>query len=101
MGISHCRVSYEDSDHVEHAIEVEAESLYEAVALAVAEFRQDEVNPSEPGIMAEFTVLVRRKPIEHKIRLKHVHDWAQPSVAGGPVAILKREKVRKFLGVKP
>jgi hypothetical protein len=29
-----------DADGVEHAVQVEADSLYEAVALAVAEFRQ-------------------------------------------------------------
>jgi hypothetical protein len=40
MGISHCRVSYLDQEGLDHAVEVEAESLYEAVAIAVAEFRQ-------------------------------------------------------------
>lgn len=38
--IARCRVSYTDADDLTHAIDVEAESLYEAVALAVAEFRQ-------------------------------------------------------------
>jgi hypothetical protein len=32
MGISRCRVSYLDHEGVDHAIEVEAETLYEAVA---------------------------------------------------------------------
>lgn len=32
-------VSYTDSEGLAHAIDVEAEFLYEAVALAVAEFR--------------------------------------------------------------
>jgi hypothetical protein len=33
---------------------VDAETLYEAVALAVAEFRQDQINESSPGTMTEF-----------------------------------------------
>jgi hypothetical protein len=40
-----CRVSFTDSDHTD----VEAESLYEAVALAVVEFREDPLIPSDPS----------------------------------------------------
>jgi hypothetical protein len=36
-------------DGLEHAVEVDAETLYEAVAMAVAEFRQDQINESSPG----------------------------------------------------
>jgi hypothetical protein len=34
MGIFRCRVSYLDQGCLDHAVEVDAESLYEAVALA-------------------------------------------------------------------
>jgi len=97
MGASSCRVSYIDGQGIKHAVEVQAESLYEAVALAVAEFRQDNVNTSEPAMMTEFTVTVLRKPTEHNIRLKQVQDWAKHSVSDGPAGILKRERVRKLL----
>jgi len=43
MAASRCRVSYTDMEGIVHAVEVDAASLYEAVALAVAEFREDEV----------------------------------------------------------
>lgn len=58
MGISRCRVSYLDPEGLDHAVEVEAESLYEAVALAVAEFRQGEIISAAPGPMTEFCVTV-------------------------------------------
>ena len=45
-----------------HAIDVEAESLFEAVAIAVASFRDDEVSPPEIDGMTEFTVAVYRNP---------------------------------------
>ena len=48
MSISRCRVSFRDLDGLEHVIEVEAESLYEAVGLAVSEFRNDELGVSDP-----------------------------------------------------
>jgi hypothetical protein len=35
-----CRVSFRDSEGVEHAVEVEAWTLYEAVGLAIDRFRR-------------------------------------------------------------
>jgi hypothetical protein len=66
------RVAFTDSEEILHSVEVEADSLYEAVALAVAKFRCDEVIMSEPGAMTEFIVTVFRKPTEHRIRLSQV-----------------------------
>jgi hypothetical protein len=44
-----CVVSFVDSDGIRHSVEVAAESLYEAAALAVKEFRRhtwvDDVGP--------------------------------------------------------
>ena len=98
MAASRCRVSYSDSDGATHAVEVEADSLYEAVALAVAEFRQDEILTITPAPMTEFCVTVLRKPIEHRIRFRKVQEWVKPSTKGGPAGILLRERLRKLLG---
>jgi hypothetical protein len=38
MAAALCRVSFVDSDGIDHSARVREESLYEAVALAVAEF---------------------------------------------------------------
>ena len=98
MGISRCRVSYLDQEGLDHSVEVEAESLYEAVAIAVAEFRQGEIITDTPGPMTEFCVTVLRKPIEHRIRFNKVQEWVQPSMKGGPAGVTARERVRKLLG---
>jgi hypothetical protein len=58
-----------------HGIDVEAESLYEAVAIAVAQIREDEVCPVDIVPMTEFTVAVCRNPVEHKIRMGQVEKW--------------------------
>ncbi len=42
MPSSRCRISFSDPDGVVHALDVDAESLYEAVAIAVAQFRADD-----------------------------------------------------------
>jgi hypothetical protein len=54
MASSRCRVSFTDSEGILHAVDVDAESLYEAVAIAVASFREDDVSPSSPNPMTEF-----------------------------------------------
>src|ERR1700691_6605624 len=94
MGISRCRVSYLDQEGLDHAVEVDAESLYEAVAMAVAEFRQGEIITDAPGPMTEFCVTVIRKPIEHRIRLSQVTKWAEPTMREGPAGISKRKRGR-------
>jgi hypothetical protein len=98
--MARCRVSYTDMEGVAHAIDVEAESLYEAVAISVAEFRQDDVNQSMPAPMTEFTVAVYRNPTEHRIRLNQVTQWAERTAMDSPAAIIKRQRVRMLLGQK-
>ena len=68
------------------------ESLYEAVAIAVARFRGDDVGPSNPGPLREFTVAV--PPVEHKIRLSQVAKWAEPTTREGPAGLARLERVR-------
>ena len=97
MASSRCRVSFADPDGVLHGLDVDAESLYEAVAIAVAQFREDDLSPSSPGPMTEFTVAVYRQPVEHKIRLAQVMKWAEPTTREGPAGISKRERVRTLL----
>jgi hypothetical protein len=111
-----CRVSFTDSEGIQHAVEVEADSLYEAVALAVAEFRKDEMNTAGTVPMTEFTVtayagnksprgsrvllVYYRKPLEHRIRLGQVLKWSEPNTREGPAGITKRERVRALLNIR-
>ena len=98
--MARCRVSFADSDKTEHAVEVDAESLYEAVALAVADFREDPLLPTYPSAMTELTVAVLRNPTEHRIRLSQVTKWAEHTTKDGPARITKRQRVRTLLGEK-
>jgi hypothetical protein len=97
--MARCRVSYNDMDGVTHAIDVEADSLYEAVALAFAEFPQEDIKPvTPPSAMTEFNVMVYRPAVEHKVRLGQVFKWAEHTVKEGPAGIIKRQRVRMLLG---
>ncbi len=98
MAGSRCRVSFSDSDGVLHGVDVDADSLYEAVAIAVAQLREDELSPAAPNPNTEFTVMVYRQPTEHKLLLKQVLKWSEPTTRDGPAGITKRQRVRTLLG---
>jgi hypothetical protein len=100
MPLARCRVAFTDIDGISHAVEIQAESLYEAVALAVAEFRQGEIIAETPGPKTEFIVTVHRKPIEHRINLSQVAKWAEHTTREGPAGITTRERIRVLLGQK-
>jgi hypothetical protein len=51
-----CIVSFVDLDGVRHAVEVQAEGLYEAAIVALAAFRKSHLNPGE---LTELEVEVR------------------------------------------
>ena len=97
--MARCRVSYADAEG-SHSVEVTADTLYEAIAMAVVEFKQDATISNPPVPQTEFTVIVLRKPVEHMIRLKRVQEWAAPSTVGGPAETVRRERVRKMLEQK-
>ena len=67
MAFARCSVSFADSGGLSHLIHVQAESLYEAVARAIAGFRDDPLVP-RPGSTTEFTVVIERPVREHSRR---------------------------------
>jgi hypothetical protein len=99
MPAARCRVSFTDSDGVDHAAHVQAESVYEAVAMTIAEFREDPL-VSAPGPMTEFTIALERPALEHRIRLNQVEKWAQGTTREGPAGLIKRERVKALLSGK-
>ena len=93
--MNRCRVSFTDTNGVPHDVEVQAESLYEAVALAVAEFRADKLT-AEVGLMTEFVIAIHRPPVEHRLRLDQVTQWA-PGTRDDPAGVIKRQRIMSLL----
>ena len=96
MAVSTCTVSFKDFDGVTHSATVDAESLIEAVALAVSVFRADKIAPASFGPATVFSVSAVAKTAEHKIDFSKVREAVEPSTKGGPAGILRRERLRKF-----
>jgi hypothetical protein len=93
--MNRCRVSFTDTNGIPHDVEVHAESLYEAVALAVAEFRADKLT-AEVGPMTEFVIAIHRPAVEHRLRLDPVTQWAQ-GTRDGPAGVIKRQRIMSLL----
>lgn len=96
-----CRVSYRDTEGIEHAVEVEGESLYEAVARAVKTFRKDDgwcMDP--PGAACQLSVrMLKEAPITYTVPLKKVVDFALHGTAKGPSDILHKKRIKELLGL--
>jgi hypothetical protein len=95
-----CRVSYLDSRNIEHAVDVTAESLFEAAAAAMRAFREGALVEEFPVANTELRIAVFPLPVEHRVRLQRVEQWAQTGTVKSPVEMLRRERVRELLGLK-
>jgi len=95
-----CRVSYLDSRNVEHAVDITADSLFEAAAVAIRAFREGALVEELPVAGTELRIAAFPLPVEHRVRLQRVEQWAQTGTVKSPVEMLRRERVRELLGLK-
>lgn len=87
-----CTVSYLDTSGIRHTVELEAESLFEAVVLGVAAFREHDC---DPGDVCQIEVEIR-KTIKHNLTLGRVQEWLQGASKSPKEAVLK-ERLREML----
>jgi len=59
--MARCRVSYQNDQGL-HSIEVNAETLFEAVTEAISEFREDKTIAELPDANTDITVVVPEEP---------------------------------------
>ncbi len=91
-----CIVSYLDTEGLRHTVEVEAESLYEAAALAVRAFKQHDC---EPYGVNQLEVEMRTS-ITHTLTVKRLHEWLKGGAKAPKDAVLK-ERLRELLDLNP
>jgi hypothetical protein len=70
-----CCVSFKNSDGMEHSVEVEARTLYEAVGLALGRFRSCEHVKYEPA--GEISVESREPATRHQLTEKLFDAWLE------------------------
>jgi len=95
MAVRACTVSFKDARGLRHGVEVDAESLYEAVVLAVRSFRADPwIEQVAPGTVLD--VEVREPCTKHAITLQQVERWIASSTPN-PLEASKKAKLKLIL----
>jgi len=85
---------------VEHTIDVTAETLYEAVAAALATLQQDSwVGEIAQGLNTA-SVLVQQPPVKHEVKMKDFVSWLGRK-GGSPAEVTLRERVTRMLTRSP
>jgi hypothetical protein len=67
-----CIVSFTDPEGFRHSVEVQAESLYEAVVLATRAFRE---HACAPGPASRLEVEVKSPNVTHEVTMRKVQEW--------------------------
>ncbi len=101
FSVAFCRVKYRDIEGIVHQIDVQADSLFEAVAAAVHQFRKTNWCGHPPGPGCEFSVkLLPETPAQtYSVTLTQVQDFARHGTAKGPKGIIRKNKLRELLGI--
>lgn len=86
MPVRNCTVSFTDHEGIRHSVDVQAETVYEAVALAMAAFGEHQCMP---GPASQMEVEARSPSVTHRVNMAKVRDWL------GASAKSPREKVIK------
>jgi hypothetical protein len=86
-----CRVSFTDTEGITHAAQVSASSLYEAAALALAEFKRCGLMDATPGPATRLTVAVDAPTTLHELPMRKLTAWLE---AGGKSPNEQAVKVR-------
>lgn len=90
-----CTVSFVGPTGVRHSVDVTAESLYEAAALAVATFRKSAwVDTVAPG--TELDIQVREPATSHRITVRQIQRWCD-GIAISPDDTLRKRRLKQLL----
>jgi hypothetical protein len=91
-----CTVAVKDVREVEHSIEVTAETLYEAIATALAALQKDNWVGEIGQGFTTVTVAVQQPPIKHEVKMKDFVSWLGRQ-GRSPAEVVLKQKLEKIL----
>jgi len=95
--VKSCRVSFEDANGITHTATVTADSLYEAVGLALEAFKGQPFAPPVPPL-APLRVEVCPVAVQHTVTTQQVRQWAA-APARSPAEKLSKDRVRRLVAM--
>jgi hypothetical protein len=96
MELRTCIVSCSDPRGCEHAVEVTASSLYEAVAQGLRVFRENDWVDAIGRGHTTISVVVRNPAVEHKVRTQDFERWLE-SQGRTPAEVSLKGRLRELL----
>jgi hypothetical protein len=97
VALKACTVVIQDIDEIAHAIDVTAESLYEAIAHALATLRGHEWVGEIGKGLTTVTVKVRHPEVTHVVKIQDFENWLSRG-SRSPAEILLKTRLRQMLG---
>ena len=85
---------------MEHAVEVEASTIFEAAVKALQLFRLHEWTAEESDWTGVLRVVAKQPEVEHKVLLKNLKAFLNRK-GGSPREIIHREKLSDILEGRP
>jgi hypothetical protein len=92
-----CRVSCVNLRGIEHAVEVSASSLYEAVAQALRIFRDNEWIDRIGRGQTPISVKVKHPETEHMVHVQDFERWLE-AAPRSPAEMVLKNRLRELLG---
>jgi hypothetical protein len=90
-----CKVTYKDLDGVRHTVDVTAESVYEAAALALAALAKHEwVDTVGPGTRLDIEIV--EPNVTHTLLVAQLRQWLNRPTTS-PTDALKKKKLKELL----
>lgn len=97
MALKSCTVVIHDLNKTVHALDVTAETLYEAVAQALAALRVNNWVEEIGCGLTTVTVKVRHPEVTHIVRMQDFENWLNRGCRSPAETVLKA-RVRRLLG---
>jgi hypothetical protein len=91
-----CEVSFKDTRGVTHAVEVAAETLFEAAATALAIFRRDGWTDAL-GTGTKLAIEVREPVVKHELSVRQIQAWLEGATTS-PSERVRKDRLRGMLG---
>ena len=91
-----CVVRFADREGVHHEVEVQAESLFEAAALALRGFGADDWSAEGVHWTGVLEIVVQPPAVKHKVLLEKFHAFLNGK-GGSPRDVTTRQKLNEIM----
>ena len=96
VALKHCTVNCRDLQNVEHSVSVTAETLYEAVARALAVLRAENWVGEIGKGMTSLRITVANPVVTHEVKVKDFEEWLDRAGVS-PAEVSMKSKLRHLL----